>query len=418
MTAGPVSPRDPRAEAGSPEYRRALVALFCAGLAVFAQMYSPQGILPDLAREFGVDAGTSSWAVGATTIGVAVGVLPWARASDRFGRLPAMRAAMSAALAVGLAAPLVPQFVPFVAVRFVEGIALAGLPALAVTAIAETVRPHALGSAVGTYVAGTTIGGLLGRIIAGTVADHLGWRWGMGAVAILAALATLVFLLRMPATAVPMPRGLSLPSAVLSNLRRPGVLVLIAQAFLLMGAFVAAYNYLGFRLQQEPFGLTLAQVSWIFLAYLAGAASSRWIWRLTKWRSPSAVLLGCVLLMLAGLGLTLSSSLAIVVAGLTLFTGAFFGAHTIASGLIDRRAGAGSSAAPPLYNLGYYAGSSVLGWAGGIAFGAGGWNAVALFIACAVALTGVIAWGYAMRRGGLRGADGWAGGTDAHGGED
>ena len=368
-------------------------------------MYSPQGILPDLAREMGISADASSWAVGATTIGVAVGVLPWARVSDRCGRVRAMRAAMGAALVCGLVAPLVAGFAPFLAVRFVEGVALAGLPALAVTALAETVRPRALGTAVGTYVAGTTIGGLLGRIVAGLVAETFGWRAGMGTVAVLAAVFALVFILRMPPTAVPMQRGLPIGMAVLANLRRPGVLVLVAQAFLLMGGFVAAYNYLGFRLQHEPFGLSLGQVSWLFLAYLAGAASSRWIWRATRGIPPTAVLLGCTGIMLASLLLTLSASLPLVILGLVLFTGAFFGAHTIASGLIDRRAGDGRSAAPPLYNLGYYAGSSLLGWLGGVAFGAGGWPGTALFIAMAVSLAGILAWVFAAQHGGIREVD-------------
>ncbi|WP_427869687.1 MFS transporter [Leucobacter luti] len=377
---------DPRAAHGSATYRRALIALFCAGLATFAQMYSPQGILPDLARDFGVTAGTSSWAVGATTIGVALGVIPWARASERLGRIATMRLSMSIALVIGLIAPAIPSFSVFLAARFVEGVALAGLPALAVTAIAEIVRPQALGAAVGTYIAGTTIGGLIGRIVAGTVADWAGhtgagWRLGMAAVAALAAVATVVFLIRIPPAAVRRPAPLPMLAALADNLRNPGVLALVAQAFLLMGGFVAAYNYLAFRLQGEPFGLTLAQVSWLFLAYLAGAVSSRWVWRIARRVPPTGVLLGCIGLMLAGLGLTLLPWLPAVILGLVLFTGGFFGAHSIASGLIDRRAGAGRVLAPPLYNLGYYAGSSLLGWLGGVAFAAGGWGATAAMIA-------------------------------------
>lgn len=397
---------DPRAAAGSLRYRRALIALFCAGLATFAQMYSPQGILPELAAEFGVAAGTSSWAVGATTIGVALGVLPWARASDRFGRVPTMRAAMGAAMVIGLAAPFVPGFGSFIAVRLLEGIALAGLPAIAVTAIAETVRPRALGAAVGTYVAGTTIGGLLGRIVAASVGEPLGWRWGMTAVAVLAAAATLVFLLRIPPTAVPVRAGAPIPSAVLANLRTPGVMVLVAQAFLLMGGFVAAYNYLAFRLQHDPFGLTLAQGSLIFLSYLAGAAASRWVWRLTRAIPPTGVLLGCIGIMLGGLALTLLPSLPWVILGLVLFTGSFFAAHSIASGLTERRAvPAGRSLAPPLYNLGYYAGSSLLGWCGGAAFAWGGWTGTVLMIGGAALAAGVLAWGYARAHGGIGAVD-------------
>ena len=396
---------DLRAEAGSPRYRRALIALFCAGLATFAQMYSPQGILPDLARDFGISAGQSSWAVGAATIGVAIGVLPWARLSDRIGRVRAMRIAMASAMVVGLATPFIPSFSWFIVARFAEGLLLAGLAAIAVTAIGETVHPRALGSAVGTYIAGTTIGGLVGRILAAVVADHGDWRWGMSTVAVLAAAATVVFLVRIPPTSVPARGGLPILAATLANLRTPGVMVLVAQAFLLMGGFVATYNYLAFRLQHEPFGLSLAQTAWIFLAYLAGAASSRWVWRVTRRIPPTGTLVCCAGIMLAGLALTLSSLLPVVVVGLVLFTGAFFASHTIASGLINRRAGAGRSLAPPLYNLGYYAGSSVLGWLGGLAFGAGGWWATVGFVAAATALSAFIAWWYAQSRGGIAAVD-------------
>ena len=90
-------------------------------------------------------------------------------------------------MVVGLATPFIPHFAWFVAARFVEGLLLAGLAAIAVTAIAETVHPRALGTAVGTYIAGTTIGGLVGRILAATAAEPSDWRWGMGAVALLGA---------------------------------------------------------------------------------------------------------------------------------------------------------------------------------------------------------------------------------------
>lgn len=35
---------------GSREYARLLMAMFCAGMAVFAQLYSPQAALPAMAR--------------------------------------------------------------------------------------------------------------------------------------------------------------------------------------------------------------------------------------------------------------------------------------------------------------------------------------------------------------------------------
>ncbi len=388
---------DPRVDERSPVYRRAMVALFCAGIATFAQMYSPQGLLPEIAGEFGRSAGASSWVVGATTIGVAVGVLPWALISDRIGRVSAMRWAICTAIVVGVAAPLMPTFEALVAVRLIEGLALAGLPAIAVNTLAETVNPRVLGGAIGTYVAGTTIGGLFGRIISAWVADVLGWRGGLLAVAVLAAVAAVTFLVLVPPTRVRPGARLPLWQGVRDNLRRPGVMVLVAQGFLLMGGFVAAYNYLAFRLQQPPFGLSLAQVSWIFLAYLAGAVASRYVWRAARLWQPTTVLLVCIGVMLTGLGLTLLPHLAPVIVGLVLFTAGFFGAHAISSGLIDRRAGAGRSFAPSMYNLGYYGGSSLLGWLGGLAFAAGGWTGTVAMIAGAALIAAAAAWAFARR---------------------
>ena len=82
---------DQRAAKGSPRYRRALIALFCAGVATFAQVYSPQALLPHIAADFRLSESASSLAIGATTIGLALGMLPWGRLSDRIGRVRAMR---------------------------------------------------------------------------------------------------------------------------------------------------------------------------------------------------------------------------------------------------------------------------------------------------------------------------------------
>lgn len=396
-----MSASDPRVPGDSRIAKRALVALFGAGFATFAQLYAPQGVLTELAQEFDADPGAVAWVIGAATLGVALGVVPWARLSDRIGRVAAMRWSVLLALAIGLLVPLMPALPALIAVRFCEGLALAGLPALAVTALAEIVTPAALGSAVGSYVAGTTIGGLAGRVVSGLVGDVFGWNWGIAAVALCSVASAALFLALIPATRIPPGPSLPLGRAFLANLRTPGVRVLIAQAFLLMGGFVAVYNVLGFRLQQAPFGLSTAQVSWLFLAYLAGAFASRQIWLviarvqrsgaagpLARFESPVRVQLWCIALVLLGLGLMLLPWLPGVIVGLVLFTGAFFGAHTIASGLVGRRADTGRSLAPSLYNLGYYIGSALLGSLGGLVFANWGWGA-------AVALVGIAALGAA-----------------------
>ena len=114
------------------------------------------------------------------------------------------------------------------------------------------------------------------------------------------------------------------------------------------------------------------------------------------------VLLGSIATMLLGLALSLLPSLALIVVGLVVFTTGFFGAHSIALGLVSRRAHPGSrSLAPSLYYLGYYGGSTLIGWAGGLAFASGGWAGTAAMIAAVLILAASLAWLHAVRRGGL-----------------
>lgn len=394
--------KDQWAPAGSPRYRRALAALFFAGVATFLQVYSPQALLPEIAAEYRLSESSASLAIGATTIGLAVGMLPWGRLSDRIGRVRAMRWALVLAIAVGFLAPFMPNFEAFVAVRFLGGVMLAGLPAIGVVALAETVTPAALGGAVGAFIAGNTIGGLSGRIFAAAFGESFGWHWGLLVVTLAAAASAVMFLILMPPTAVKAAPGLPIFHATLANLRNPAVMVMVVQAFFLMGGFVAGYNYLGFRLQQDPFNLSTTQASWLFLAYLAGAFTSRYAWSLTGRIPPVGVLLLGVATMLAGIGLTLLPMLVAIIAGLVLFTVGFFAAHSVALSLVSRRAGdAGRSLAPSLYNLAYYAGSTLIGFTGGLAYTAAGWAGTVAMIALVVLLAATLAWVDAAKRGGL-----------------
>ena len=66
--------------------------------------------------------------------------------------------------------------------------------------------------------------------------------------------------------------------------------------------------------------------------------------------------------------------------GLVVATVGFFGAHAIATGWAGRGATVGKAQASSLYNLFYYAGSSIIGWFGGIALAHAGWTGVALTV--------------------------------------
>jgi YNFM family putative membrane transporter len=368
---------------GSREYKRLVAALLFAGIATFAQLYSVQGILPLIASNLQITPSQSSLTVGLATVGVAVAVLPWSVVADRIGRVKAMTISIVTATVLGLIVPLSSSLPMLLSVRFLEGLALGGLPAIAIAYLSEEVHPRFTALAAATYVSGTTLGGLLGRVVAGPVAEFTDWRIGTMTVSLVAAVAAVLFLVL-----APKPRrfrghvedGPSVTTRLWANLKDPGMLALYAQGFLLMGGFVAVYNFLGFRLNGEPFGLPQSAISLIFVAYLSGTVSSRVAGQLAVKFDRGPVLAGSTAVMIAGVALTISDNLVVILTGLVVFTVGFFAAHAIASGWTGQRAVVGRAQATSLYNLFYYGGSSVVGWGGGVIFQQFGWTAMAVTV--------------------------------------
>lgn len=393
MNAEPFTGHAP----GSPLYRRLITGLFCAGIATFAQLYSTQAVLPQIAVDLTVAPATAALTVSATTLGLAAAVVPWSIVADRIGRVPAMAIGVIAATVLGLVAPLSGEIGLFLVLRVAEGIALGAVPAVALAYLSEEVRPRYAAAAAGSYIAGTTVGGLLGRIVAGVVGESAGWRIGIWTVAVICAFAAALFLLLAPRAQGFMPRrfdeqGPGILARLAASLRSPQLLALYAQGFLLMGAFVAVYNYLGFHLSEAPFLLPAWVVTLLFLAYLAGTLSSPWAGALASRFGRFPVLLVSILVTAGGALLMLIPNAPLVMGGLLLFTAGFFAAHAVASGWTPVAATPNTRAqASSLYYFGYYAGSSLFGWCLGLVFGGASWMWFVLLIVGMCATSAAIA---------------------------
>ncbi|MFI6119945.1 MFS transporter [Streptomyces sp. NPDC051064] len=372
-----VSPTVPdRLTPGGPGYRRMSFALFAAGIATFALLYSTQALLPAVSASFGATAGQASWTVSAATGALALCVLPLSALSERFGRRQMMTASLSVAVVVGLLVPFAPSLGWLIALRAIQGAALAGLPASAMAYLAEEVRPKALVAAIGLFVAGNSIGGMSGRILSGWVAQLWGWRVALGAIGLLAVACAVVFHFMIPKARHFSPASLNpkaLAKTVTGHLSDPLLRRLYAIGALFMTVFGAVYTVIGYRLVEEPFSLPQGIVGSIFLVYLVGTVSSAAAGRLVARLGRRGALYLAVSTTAMGLLVSLADQLAAVLAGLVLITAGFFAGHAVASSSVSRTATSGRAQASALYQSAYYLGSSAGGTLGAVAFHAGGW---------------------------------------------
>jgi len=379
---------------GTPAYRRLSLALVIAGLATFSLLYSVQSLLPVFAKEFNVSASEASLVVSLATGAMAITLLVASVISDSIGRRQMMAASLFAASVLTLVSAVLPGWHALLLTRFLIGIAVAGIPAVAMAYIAEEVHGSSIGGAMGLYIGGAAIGGMAGRLAASVVADVLGWRFALAVIGGVSLIGAGVFWWAAPHSRVFVSRKHDWRSFLASVrlLKNDAALPwLYAEGFLLMGAFVTIYNYVSFHLLAPPYSLSQSTVGTIFLFYIIGSFSSTWFGKLAGRLGRRKVFWIPILLLLAGVAMTAAQPLAVVVLGIGVFTAGYFGAHSVASSWVSRRGGVARAQAAAMYLFFFYVGSSTLGTLGGIAWSRAGWTGVVVFTGSLVALALLIA---------------------------
>ena len=370
-------------EKGTPAFLKTVLALFSGGFATFALLYCVQPMMPLLSKEFSINAAQSSLVLSISTGLLAIGLLITGPISDRIGRKPVMVFALVCAALSTLVSAVMPSWELVLATRALVGLSLSGLAAVAMTYLSEEIHPQHIGLAMGLYIGGNAIGGMSGRLIAGVLIDFVSWHTAMLVIGGLALAAAVVFWKVLPESRNFRPQPLN-PRNLLDgftlHFRDAGLPWLFLEAFLLMGAFVTLFNYIGYRLLAAPYHMDQAWVGLLSVVYLAGIYSSAQVGALADRLGRRKVFWASILVMASGMLLTLASPLALVIAGMLVFTFGFFGAHSVASSWIGRRALKAKGQASSLYLFCYYAGSSVAGTVGGVFWHYGGWNGIGLFI--------------------------------------
>ncbi|QQZ07776.1 MFS transporter [Heyndrickxia vini] len=370
-------------ERGTKNFRMASLALFAGGFNTFAILWSTQPLLPEIAKEFHLSPAISSLTLSSTTIALAISMLLVGSLSEVYGRKSVMTVSLVASSILAILTALSPNFHLLLLFRILQGIVLAGLPAIAMAYLGEEIDPKSLGMAMGLYISGNSIGGMGGRIISGVLTDYFNWHIALIGIGIISLLASLLFWLVLPNSTHFQPRAFEvrkLGKSLFSQFKEPGLIYLFVIGFLLMGSFVTLYNYIGFQLIAPPYSLSQTLVGFIFIVYIVGTFSSTWMGILADHHGRKRMIQVSLFILLIGAIITLNTNLLLKIVGIAIFTFGFFAGHSIASGWVGKLSTHDKAQASSLYLFFYYAGSSIGGTAGGTFYSDFGWIGVVSMI--------------------------------------
>ncbi len=397
MSSGaPPQPRSspPRISRSDAAFWRVTGPLFLGGFATFALLYAVQPLMPMFAREFAVSPAVASLSLSAATAVLAVAMIGAGAVSDIFGRKRVMVVSLAASSLVTMLTALAPDWPTLLTLRALAGLALSGLPAVAMAYLADEMDTEAIGVAMGLYIAGSTLGGMAGRLVVAALSDLSGWRPAIAAAGGVGLVGAALIALALPASRDFSPRRPDfggLAASLAGHFSDPGLRMLFGEGFLLLGSFVCAYNYIGFRLAAPPFSFSQTTIGLVFVLYLVGAVSATAMGDLAGRYGRRRMLWIAIAIELAGVAVTLPDNIVAIAVGVGLITWGFFGAHSIASSWVGLRAHGARAQASALYLFFYYLGSSLAGSAGGVFFAWAGWPGVAGLLAAMTGAALVIA---------------------------
>jgi MFS transporter, YNFM family, putative membrane transport protein len=375
-----------------------VVAVCLCGVFAFLDLYVTQPLLPMFSQIFHEPKSVVGSTVSAATLGVAISAPILGALAEGLSRKRVIVTSIIALALPTLLAATSPGLLTLDAWRFLQGLILPGIFAITITYIGEEWDHHAVPLVMSIYVSGTAFGGFLGRITAGLIAEHYSWRWSFVVLAVYTLAGAAMVARWLPAETRPMPEAphpglVAQLGSMLAHFRNPHLIAAFAVGFGMLFTLVSAFTYITYYLADTPFRLSTAALSYLFAIYLIGLvvtpAGGYLVGRIGM-RPGIALAICCSL---AGILLTLSHSLwIVVVAGLGLLCSGVFIAQATANSFLRLAARPGTRAsAAGLYICCYYLGGTAGGVLPSYIWPLGKWLACVALIASVLLIVLLIA---------------------------
>ena len=339
-----------------------LIAIYFATIAVFADMYVTQPLLPAISHEFRVTPSVAGTTISAVVLTVALTSGFYGPLSDTLGRKRTLVWSSFALAVATLACRFAPTFPLLLLARAIQGMLVPGVSAIAVVTIVETYGARRAPTLIGGYIAASTLGGLVGRVLTGIIADRFAWQSAFDAFAALTlcgsvALAVLVrsgSASRRPPLGDDAAHGYRSMFVHLRNARLSGAFLVGASLFF---GFIGFFTYLPYLLSAPPFSLSTGTISWFYVAYVMGLIVSPGAGRLSSRISQRTIIAAGAVIVIAGALLSLEKNLATIVISTFIVCAGMFTAQAVAPAFVNRIAAEPKSGANALYQSFYYLGA-------------------------------------------------------------
>ena len=346
-------------------YRRASFALALGSFLVFCNLYMFQPMLPLMAEKFNASAIEINWLLAASTLTLALTLVPWAIGSEMIGRRKVMMLSLFLLPFAGMAMLLTDSLLMLTLARGLMGISLAGFAAVAVAYMAEEFTPKALMLAIGGYISANSLGGITGRLYGGFVTEYWGWEVAVIGMAIASLFGALLVNQLLPEQQYFTPKKGQFRNHnrnVISHLKQRKLWLAMMIGGLNFALFVNLYTVMGFRLVAPPYSLSISLTSMIFLCYLTGTITAKLSGRWSQVYSPIYGMVLGTTVSVIGMWIASYDSLYTMIIGLLLISSGAFFTHSLAYAWVSQKADTAKATATALYLVHYYVGGSLGGF--------------------------------------------------------
>ncbi|MCB4760603.1 MAG: MFS transporter [Sulfurovum sp.] len=309
------------------------LTLFFVVSVIFSTIYTPQAILPTLKEVFHLSIAQTNLLLSGMLFVLMVVTPLYAPIAKRWEKKKIMMLSLFFLfIAVGLSAWATSYELLLIS-RVMQGIFIPGITAIMLSYVLDIYPKEHRGLGMGVYMAATGFGAVMGRLLAGWMTYVYSYQETFGLFALLLLVALLAMAVGLPRIEQNMAisnESNKSQNNILSYITNSKALAILLIPMVVFFSFMAITTFITYHLAQAPFALNDQELGSLFLVLLLAVVVSPLAGRYSDRLGRVQMLFWALGSLVAGILLTLSGSLAVILIGLGLVTVGMFSVQSVA----------------------------------------------------------------------------------------